>query len=126
ACEGPRLGRELRWWFASLIGCRTGLGAAPLRAQSVPPGCAKQKKQTDLGTTLKPPSVDKSQPMLLQADEMIYDNENNRVTARGNVEIYYGNYTLLADQVIYDRNVNTLAAHGNVRIKDPEGAIITS
>jgi LPS-assembly protein len=64
--------------------------------------------------------------MLLQADEMIYDNENNRVTAKGNVEIYYGNYTLLADQVIYDRNANTLAAQGNVRIKDPEGAIITS
>ena len=64
--------------------------------------------------------------MLLQADEMIYDNENNRVTAKGNVEIYYGNYTLLADQVIYDRNANTLAARGNVRIKDPEGAIITS
>ena len=64
--------------------------------------------------------------MLLQADEMIYDNENNRVTAKGNVEIYYGNYTLLADQVIYDRNANTLAAQGNVRIKDPDGAIITS
>ena len=48
--------------------------------------------------------------MLLQADEMIYDNENYRVTAKGNVEIYYGNYTLLADSVIYDRNANTLAA----------------
>ena len=70
--------------------------------------------------------MDKSEPMLLQADEMIYDNENNRVTAKGNVEIYYGNYTLLADQVIYDRNANTLAAQGNVRIKDPDGAIITS
>ena len=64
--------------------------------------------------------------MLLQADEMVYDNENNRVTAKGNVEIYYGNYTLLADQVIYDRNYNTLTAKGNVRIKDPEGAVITS
>ncbi|MGE5601046.1 MAG: LptA/OstA family protein, partial [Pseudomonadota bacterium] len=87
---------------------------------------ATKQKQTDLGTILKPPKVDSTQPMLLQADEMIYDNENNRVTAKGNVEIYYGNYTLLADQVIYDRNANTLAAAGNVRIKDPEGAIITS
>ena len=127
ASKGPRLGPWLRVLLASLIVCSIAFsGAAPLRAQTVPPGFAKQKKQTDLGTILKPPSVDKSQPMLLQADEMIYDNENNRVTARGNVEIYYGNYTLLADQVIYDRNVNTLAAHGNVRIKDPEGAIITS
>ena len=41
--------------------------------------------------------------MLLQADQMIYDNQNNRVIARGNVEIYYNTYTLLADKVVYDR-----------------------
>ena len=83
-------------------------------------------KTEDLGKLLQPPSVQTSDPMLLQADEMVYDNENNRVTAKGNVEIYYGNYTLLADQVIYDRGSNTLSARGNVRIKDPEGAVITS
>ena len=64
--------------------------------------------------------------MLLQADELIYDNDNARVTAKGNVELYYGNYTLLADRVIYDRSANTLSAEGNVRIKDPDGAVITS
>jgi LPS-assembly protein len=89
------------------------------------PTFARQKTD-DLGNLLQPPSVQSSEPMLLQADEMIYDNENNRVTAKGNVEIYYGNYTLLADQVIYDRGSNTLSAQGNVRIKDPEGAVITS
>ena len=82
--------------------------------------------RNDLAKILKAPKVDSTQPMLLQADEMIYDNENNRITAKGNVEIYYGNYTLLADQVIYDRNANTLGAKGNVRIKDPEGAVITA
>ena len=89
------------------------------------PGFVREKTD-DLGELLQPPSVQASEPMLLQADEMIYDNENNRVTAKGNVEIYYGNYTLLADQVIYDRGSNTLSAQGNVRIKDPEGAVITS
>jgi LPS-assembly protein len=64
--------------------------------------------------------------MLLQADEMIYDNENAKITAKGNVEIYYGNYTLLADRVVYSRGTNTLRAEGNVRIKDPDGAVITS
>ena len=88
------------------------------------PGFVRSKTE-DLGKLLQPPSKT-SDPMLLQADEMVYDNENNRVTAKGNVEIYYGNYTLLADQVIYDRGSNTLSAQGNVRIKDPEGAVITS
>ncbi len=124
ASKGHYLGTWLATLFACLIACGLVLGAAdPAMAQGF--GIKKQK-QTDLGTILKPPSVDKAEPMLLQADEMVYDNENNRVTAKGNVEIYYGNYTLLADQVIYDRNANTLAAQGNVRIKDPEGAIITS
>jgi LPS-assembly protein len=114
----------MRGLFACIVACCLALGAtASVMAQGVG---VKKQKQTDLGTILKPPKVDSTQPMLLQADEMIYDNENNRVTAKGNVEIYYGNYTLLADQVIYDRNANTLAAQGNVRIKDPEGAIITS
>src|SRR3984893_12452562 len=64
--------------------------------------------------------------MLLQADEMVYDNENSKITAKGNVEIYYGNYTLLADRVVYDRAANTLTAEGNVSIKDPDGAVITA
>jgi len=109
--------------IACLIICCIGFGAStPALAQYK----TKRQNQNDLGTILKPPKMDKSEPMLLQADEMIYDNENNKVTAKGNVEIYYGNYTLLADQVIYDRSANTLAAQGNVRIKDPDGAIITS
>ncbi|HSD92635.1 MAG TPA: LPS-assembly protein LptD [Methyloceanibacter sp.] len=82
--------------------------------------------QTSLEQIVQPPKVDSSEPMLLQADEMIYDNENAKVTAKGNVELYYGNYTLLADRVVYDRSSNTLAAEGNVRIKDPDGAVITA
>jgi LPS-assembly protein len=82
--------------------------------------------QTSLEQIIQPPKVDSSEPMLLQADEMIYDNDNSKITAKGNVEIYYGNYILLADRVVYDRGTNTLAAEGNVRIKDPDGAVITA
>jgi hypothetical protein len=41
---------------------------------TLPAVAAQKQKQSDLGTILKAPSVDKSEPMLLQADEMIYDN----------------------------------------------------
>ena len=63
-------------------------------------------------------------PMLLQADELIYDNKNNIVRATGNVEVFYNKHTLLADQIIYDRNENVLIAEGNVHIKEPDGAIV--
>jgi LPS-assembly protein len=72
------------------------------------------------------PVVPANNPMLLQADELVYDNANNRVVARGNVEIYYNNYALTADQVIYDKSANTLAAQGNVRIKEPSGSVINA
>lgn len=65
-------------------------------------------------------------PMMLQADEVLYDNDNARVTARGNVEIYYNGYVLQADTVIYDQAANTLTAEGNVRIKEPNGATINA
>ena len=82
--------------------------------------------QTGLEQILAPPKIDSADPMLLQADQMVYDNENSKITAKGNVEVYYGNYTLLSDSIVYDRNTNTLTAFGNVRIKDPDGAVITA
>jgi len=106
----------------ALFACILAAFAAPLASWQPAFGQA----QTSLEQIVQPPKVDPSEPMLLQADELIYDNDNARVTAKGNVELYYGNYTLLADRVIYDRSANTLGAEGNVRIKDPDGAVITA
>ena len=107
-----------RWTAAAGLGAvliaGAGAGVAPSPAVA----------QADLGNTLQ--RTEPNQPMLLQADEMIYDNQNNRVTARGNVEIYYGTYTLLADKVAYDQSSNKLVAEGNVRIKEPDGAVINA
>jgi LPS-assembly protein len=68
--------------------------------------------------------IDKSQPLYLQGDELIYDTRNNRVIAKGSVEIYYNNYILTADEVIYDQNANTLTARGNAQLKEPNGNIV--
>jgi len=77
-------------------------------------------------TSLVGPSrnIDKSQPLYLQGDELVYDTGGNRVIARGNVEIYYNNYILTADQVVYDQSANTLTAVGNVTLKEPNGNIV--
>jgi LPS-assembly protein len=109
----------MRW---PLLGCAFACFLALL----TPWQQAFGQAQTGLEQIIQPPKIDSAQPMLLQADQMIYDNDNGKITAKGNVELYYGNYTLLADSVIYDRNANTLTAVGNVRIKDPDGAVITA
>ncbi len=67
-----------------------------------------------------------NQPLLLQADELIYDRANDRIIAKGNVEVYYRNYALLSDELTYDQRANTLNAIGNVRIKEPDGALINA
>ena len=128
-----RMRRALPGRAASIGGAlerlRAGLFAgifASLALLLLPAQPAFAQLQTSLEQIVQPPKVDSSEPMLLQADEMIYDNENAKITAEGNVELYYGNYTLLADRVVYDRNSNTFAAEGNVRIKDPDGAVITA
>ena len=69
---------------------------------------------------------DKSTPLYLNADELEYDTRGNRVIARGNVEIYYNNYALTADRVVYDQAANTITAEGNAKMREPDGAIISS
>lgn len=70
-----------------------------------------------------PSSVDPTQPLFLQGDELIYDSRREKVTARGNVEITFDNYILTADQIVYDQSANTLSAFGNVILRDPNGDI---
>ena len=67
-----------------------------------------------------------NQPLLLQADELVYDKKNDRIIAKGNVEVYYKNYALNADNLTYDQKGNTLDAVGNVRIKEPDGAVVNA
>ena len=72
----------------------------------------------------KLPKVDNAQPLYLQGDELIYDSSGNKVTARGNVEIFHNNYILTANEVVYDQGANTLTALGNVTLKEPNGNVV--
>ncbi|MCC2114080.1 MAG: LPS-assembly protein LptD, partial [Hyphomicrobiales bacterium] len=63
-------------------------------------------------------------PMLVEADELIYDYDRNVVVARGSVQIYYGPYTLEAKQVTYDRDTSRVLAEGDVRVTEPGGNVI--
>ena len=68
--------------------------------------------------------LDNALPMNVQGDQLVYDTAGNRVTARGNVEIFYNDYILTADEVVYDQGAGTLTAVGNVTLKEPQGNVI--
>jgi LPS-assembly protein len=64
--------------------------------------------------------------MLVQANEMDYDNVHSQVSAVGNVQIFYNGSTLEADRVIYDQKTKRLHAEGNVRLTDADGKVTTA
>jgi LPS-assembly protein len=61
--------------------------------------------------------------MLVQADEIRYDYNNQLVSAVGNVQIYYKGNTLEADKVIYDQRTKRLHAEGNARLTEADGNV---
>jgi LPS-assembly protein len=61
--------------------------------------------------------------MLVRAQEINYDYTNERVSAVGNVQLYYGAATLEADRVIYDQKTKRLHAEGKVRVTQPDGTV---
>ena len=64
--------------------------------------------------------------MLLEADTLIYDNDNNIVTADGSVQIDYGGNKLVAKRVVYNRKTGRLVASGDVEIVDSSGTRVFS
>ncbi len=61
--------------------------------------------------------------MLVQAQEVNYDNVNSLVAAVGSVQIFYNGTTLEADRVTYNQKTKRLTADGNVRMTDQDGRI---
>ena len=66
----------------------------------------------------------KDQPFLLQADEIVYDNENHLVSAVGHVEIADQDRTLIADRVDYNQDSDTVTANGHVSVMDSKGNVV--
>jgi LPS-assembly protein len=61
--------------------------------------------------------------MLVQAVEVDYDYNSMRVSAVGNVQLFYNGTSVEADKVIYDQKTKRLHAEGNIRLTDAEGKI---
>ena len=64
--------------------------------------------------------------MLLEADELVYDFDNEIVSAIGGVEIHYDGFTVEAEKVTYYQRSGRLIASGGVRIVEPDGNIVTA
>ena len=59
----------------------------------------------------------------ISMEELVEDTWNNRVVARGNVEIRYYGEILVADEVAYERGTRKLVADGNVSLTEADGKV---
>jgi len=124
--------------IALCIGALGAICVAPARAQTPPnplaptqPGVPTSKTKSTLSFPAVPPTRSRAklpqsngkEQMLVQARRIDYDYNNHRVSAVGNVQIYYSGSTLEADRVIYDENTKRLHAEGNARLTDQEGNV---
>ncbi len=120
------------WWRLLAIAATVAIvavgniaGVRPVLAQkgsivSFPP----RPKSSQPGSGLLQPRKGTKDQMLVRATEMHYDYTNERVSAVGNVQIYYSGATLTADSVIYDQKTKRLHAEGNVQLHEADGKVV--
>lgn len=65
-------------------------------------------------------SADKSR-LLVDAREVVYDRDKDRVSAVGDVQLYYQGRVLEADRVTYDRKTKRVFAIGNAKLTEADG-----
>ncbi len=63
--------------------------------------------------------------MVVDARELVYDNDKKTVSAVGDVQILYQGRTIEADKVTYDQASKRVIAVGNARITEANGTVIT-
>src|SRR3981189_192794 len=112
AASGPVLALVLAVISAGALGIAT---TSPASAQSF--------TYNPLPPRPKPVPVANNGQMLVQAVEVDYDYNNSRVSAVGNVQMFYNGTSVEADKVIYDQKTKRLHAEGNIRMTDADGKI---
>lgn len=84
----------------------------------VEPGQGFQKSRVQVDPGIKP-----DEPLLLEASQIDYDHETSTVVASGKVEVMQGDAILLADQLIYEQTINRVTAKGNVSMLEASGNV---
>ncbi|MGL5446154.1 MAG: LPS-assembly protein LptD, partial [Rhabdaerophilum sp.] len=108
-----------RKWLTLRKACFAALGALVLTGI---PGLAERAKAQTLNERLAGQNAPGQRSrMLVDAREIVYDRDNDRVTALGDVQIHYQGKVLEADKVIYDRKTKRVFAEGNAKLTDADG-----
>lgn len=93
-----RVGHRLRVWMAVAAILAFVVPALPAAAQGAP-------------------------QMFLESDNLVYNYDEDLISAVGNVVVRYNGYLLTTDRMTYYQTTGRLVAVGNVRIVAPDGTV---
>ena len=111
----PLIGRRLLSLLALLTGSLVLVTASlPASAQTVSQRI-KSRSAKETGDQAR---------MLVEAQELVYNEKTNTVEARGDVQINYQGRLLEADRVIYNRTTNRVYAEGHARLTEADGTVL--
>jgi LPS-assembly protein len=123
-CVVARLALALALLMTAFAAATSAVGSAEAQAASTRP------QSTD---SQKPPATEQAQTaarnpdkLYIEADQLVYDRDHDKVTAIGNVVLYYKGRVLQADRVVYDRASKRVMAEGHAKLTDEHGGIVYS
>ncbi|RAI00259.1 LPS-assembly protein LptD [Acuticoccus sediminis] len=91
------------------------LGLALLTSVSAGPASAQIEQYANIA---------QDEPLMLEADELVYDTNSGNAVAQGQVFISYGGYQLFANRVVYEKATDRFYATGGARLEEPDGNIV--
>jgi LPS-assembly protein len=104
---------------------RSAVAAALIYAAGSMSALAQATLNEAISSKAKPGTPGQQDRLLVDAKEIVYNNDKNTIAASGDVQLNYQGRTLQADHVTYDRNTGRVYAEGNARLTDSTGAVIT-
>ncbi|GKX32831.1 MAG: LPS-assembly protein LptD [Rhizobiaceae bacterium MnEN-MB40S] len=104
-----------------IVGLVTALSAVLAGSVAIPSAIAQSTPNSgsDLNINVSPDAR-----LILTANELVYDYDNQIVTASGNVQIDYDKYKMVARRLVYDQNSGRLKAYGDIELIEPSGNVI--
>lgn len=114
-----------------LAGLAAGVSTALLALLLAQPADAAKVRATGAaaiaaGPKTTTPDLPAGDHMVVEADQVVYDDGASSVTAMGAVTIYYRSNVLTARKVTYLRDTQRVIAEGDVRLVDKDGNVLTS
>ncbi|MDD3287937.1 MAG: LPS assembly protein LptD [Alphaproteobacteria bacterium] len=95
-----------------------------MKAKRVALLCAVALAVVMTSPAMAEPVKKKRIPVLLQSDQLLYDQEANTTTAQGHVELMRDGQILRADKIVYNKNTDVVKAYGHVTLLQSTGDVL--